>query len=148
MSGFKGRARFDVQMTASDTFADRLAPRRMTNTRTYAGSCHCGAVRFRFRSEAITTGRRCNCSICVRKGAVMSARYYPPEDFESVEGLEALTRYQFGDHDVNHYFCATCGIYPFHDGPAKPGHYRVNLGCVEGLDPFALAIDVIDGRSY
>ena len=48
-------------------------------------------------------------------------------------------------------------MYPFHvvaavppeyDGPAKPGDYRINLGCVEDLDVLTLQIDVIDGRSF
>jgi hypothetical protein len=37
---------------------------KMSNKRTYQASCHCGAVRFRFRSDEITKGCRCNCSIC------------------------------------------------------------------------------------
>ena len=49
---------------------------QMSNKRTYQASCHCGAVRFRFRSEEITKGCRCNCSICVRKGIVTSAAYH------------------------------------------------------------------------
>jgi hypothetical protein len=117
-------------------------------TRVYRGSCHCGAIRFSFRSDEITTGCRCNCSICIRKGATMSSRYYTPEEMISVEGLDSLTLYQFGDHAVNHWFCRVCGIYPFHDGPARPGHYRVNLGCVEGVDPLALDVTLIDGRSF
>jgi hypothetical protein len=48
---------------------------------------------------------------------------------------------------VNHWFCRTCGVYPFHDVTDRPGHYRVNLGCVDGLDALGLAIDVLDGRS-
>ncbi len=78
----------------------------------------------------------------------MSAKYITPGDFEELAGLDALTLYQWGDKDVNHYFCKTCGIYPFHDGPAKPGHYRVNLGCLHYFDALTLSIDVIDGRSY
>jgi hypothetical protein len=116
--------------------------------RVYDGSCHCGAVRFRLKSEEITAGKRCNCSICIRKGAVMSARYYPPEDFEILVGIDSLAIYRFGDKVVNHYFCKTCGISPFHDATVKPGHYRVNLGCVAGLDVFALAVDLIDGKSF
>jgi hypothetical protein len=115
---------------------------------TYLGHCHCGAVRFWFRSEGITTARRCNCSLCIRKGAVMSARYIPPEDFEELVGLEGVRVYQFGDHEVSHYFCPTCGIYPFHEGTAKPGHYRVNLGCIDDLDVLALPVEIIDGRSF
>jgi hypothetical protein len=125
--------------------------------RTYSASCHCGAVRFRFESEEITTGCRCNCSICVRRGAVMSARYYAPVAFELVTGAESLAVYQFGDRDVRHCFCKTCGVHPFHEvaavppayeGPAKVGDRRVNLGCVDGLDVLGLEIDVIDGRSF
>jgi len=121
----------------------------------YNASCHCGSVRFKFTCEEISSGRRCNCSICIRKGFVMSSKYFRPEDVE-VEGSDNLAVYQFGDKDVNHCFCRTCGIAPFstvasvppaYDGPAKPGDYRVNLGCVHDLDVLALKIDVIDGRS-
>jgi hypothetical protein len=128
----------------------------MTPTRTYDASCHCRAVRFRFVSEEITQGIRCNCSICIRRGAVMSARYYKPESLEAIEGTEALTVYRFGDHDVDHAFCATCGVSPFsvvakvpdsYEGLARPGDRRVNLGCVHDLDVLALEIAVVDGRS-
>jgi hypothetical protein len=116
--------------------------------RTYEGRCHCGAVRFRFRSEELNEGRRCNCSMCVRKGAVMSARYYQPDEFEIVAGREALSVYLWGDRMVNHYFCRHCGIYPFHDGIDEyEGRFRVNLGCVEGVDVFALEMKLLDGKS-
>lgn len=114
----------------------------------YTGSCHCGAIRFRFRSDEITTAVRCNCSMCSRKGALMSARYFAPEELEELAGIETLAVYRWGDGVVNHYFCRTCGIYPFHDASNRPGHYRINLGCVDGLDPLALAITLIDGRSF
>lgn len=100
-------------------------------------------MRFRFEAEEITRGVRCNCSFCIRKGAVMSTEYLPAE----IEGKDALALYHWGDLMVNHYFCRHCGIYPFHDVIAKPGLYRVNLGCVEGVDPLALEIRVLDGRS-
>jgi hypothetical protein len=124
-------------------------------TRTYRASCHCGAVSFTFLSDEITSGRRCNCSICIRKGAVMSADYFRAASVV-VEGMEHLARYQFGDKDVNHFFCRTCGISPFitvasvppdYKGPARAGDYRVNLGCVHDLDALALEIQVIDGRA-
>ncbi len=124
-------------------------------SRTYSGSCHCGAVRFSFRSDEITSGFRCNCSICIRKGTVMST-YIAAEDFELLEGHDSLADYRFGDKDLSHCFCRTCGISPFnlvervpasYQGPARPGARRVNLGCVAGLDPLALKIDVLDGRS-
>jgi hypothetical protein len=113
-------------------------------------------VRFTFRSEEITSGCRCNCSICIRKGIVMSAEYISPDAFE-LEGKESLAVYQFGDKDVYHYFCKICGISPFngvaslpatYQGRAKIGDRRVNLGCIDGLDSLALKIDIIDGRSF
>jgi hypothetical protein len=111
----------------------------------YQARCHCGRVRFSFLSEPITTGKRCNCSICIRKGAVMSAKYIPAEDFEPHREMGDLSDYRWGDRDVNHLFCKTCGIYPYHGGPDFG--YRVNLGCVEGLDPLSLELGLIDGRS-
>ena len=116
--------------------------------RVYEGGCHCGAVRFRFRSEEITRGIRCNCSICIRRGAVMSVPYVSPDDIELLEGREALALYRFGDRLVNHHFCRTCGIHPFGEAVERPGWLRFNLGCVEGLDPLALEIKLIDGRAY
>jgi hypothetical protein len=111
----------------------------------YLGRCHCGRVRFSFRSEAITTGKRCNCSICVRKGAVMSSKYIPAHDFTPHQNLDDMHDYRWNDKMVNHLFCKSCGIYPYHGG-SEYG-FRVNLGCVEGLDPLSLDIAVIDGRS-
>lgn len=56
-----------------------------------------------------------------------------------------LGSYEFGTGVAHHYFCANCGIYPFHETMRKPGHYRVNLGCVDGIDSLALPFDVFDG---
>jgi len=128
----------------------------MSNKTTYRASCHCGAVRFEFQSAAITKGCRCNCSICVRKGIVLSMAYFPPEEVELIQGSSSLALYQFGDKDMNHHFCRTCGICPFvtvaalppdYHGAAQPGCYRINLGCVENLDAYALDIESINGRS-
>jgi hypothetical protein len=115
---------------------------------TYDGSCHCGSLLFSFRAEAITRGVRCNCSICGRRGAVMSAEYIPRSVFSRLEGLENLAIYNFGDDMMNHYFCRRCGIFPFGEVKATPGIYRLNLGCIEGLDPLALEIGLIDGKAF
>ncbi|MBK8510165.1 MAG: GFA family protein [Candidatus Competibacter sp.] len=115
-------------------------------TQSHQGSCHCGAVRFSYRGEKIERGLRCNCSLCVRKGAMMSAEIIAPENFKIEAGEEALGLYQFGSKVAKHYFCKRCGIYTFHETVRKPGHFRVNLGCVDGVDPFALEADVFDGK--
>ncbi len=117
----------------------------MAEHRTYQGSCHCGAIRFRFRSDELRAGIRCNCSICSRKGALMSTRYL---ELDELVGLETARVYRWGDGCVTNYFCARCGIHPFHDVVARPGHYRLNLGCIDGLDLDTLTIEWIDGRSF
>jgi hypothetical protein len=127
----------------------------MQPQRTYTATCHCKAVRFRFTCDEITSGRRCNCSICIRKGVVVSSTYLRPSDVD-VDGSEHLSLYRFGDKDMNHFFCRTCGISPFstvasvpagYSGPAKAGDYRINLGCVHELDALSLEIEVIDGKA-
>jgi len=111
----------------------------------YTARCHCGRLTFSFHCEEITTGCRCNCSICIRKGSVMSSAYIPARDFTPIADMNDVIDYRWNDRVVGHVFCKTCGIYPYH-GDAEMG-YRVNLGCVTGLDPFALELRVIDGRS-
>jgi hypothetical protein len=45
-------------------------------------------------------------------------------------------------------FCKTCGIFTYiGDGENTEDGYRVNLGCVEGLDPLALEVSIIDGKA-
>ena len=41
----------------------------------YKARCHCGRVRFSFRYREIRTGARCDCSLCLRRGAVLSPAY-------------------------------------------------------------------------
>jgi hypothetical protein len=112
----------------------------------YKGQCHCGAVTFEVESEKpIETGLRCNCSICVRKGAVMSSDVYP-EDALNIEAGDSLGMYQLGDKTAKHYFCKKCGIYPFHETARFPGKLRVNLGCFDELEPLKLEVGVFDGK--
>jgi hypothetical protein len=115
---------------------------------TYDGSCHCGALRFRLTCEPVTDAIRCNCSICSRRGLFMSSRYFPPEAFSDFVGREGLACYRWGDRMVNFWFCPTCGVHVFHDTVEKPGHCRVNLGCLDGLDVYALPWKLIDGKSF
>ena len=75
----------------------------------------------------------------------MSLAYYPAADFDLLKGSDSLVIYRFPPHKVNHYFCKHCGIYPFHDAVENPGIYRINLGCVDEIDPHALSVRVFDG---
>ncbi len=112
----------------------------------FRGSCHCGAVRFSYTGEAITKGVRCNCSICSRKGAMMSAEMIPEAELKIEADPAVLGLYQFGAETAKHFFCTNCGIYTFHETARKAGHYRVNLACIEGVDIFSLEFELFDGK--
>lgn len=112
----------------------------------YHGSCHCGAVKFSYEGDTIDKGLRCNCSLCSRRGAMMSPTVISPEQFHIEAEDGALGLYQFGAKTARHYFCTRCGIYPFHTTSRVPDHYRVNLACVDGIDIFTLPYEVFDGK--
>lgn len=77
----------------------------------------------------------------------MSAFTLAPQELEIKVENDALGLYQFDSKIAKHHFCKTCGIYPFHETIRMPGHYRVNLGCIDEVDTYALKVDVFDGKS-
>ncbi|WP_160109357.1 GFA family protein [Pseudomonas izuensis] len=114
-------------------------------TKLLKGSCHCGTVKFEVRT-AVTPAIRCNCSLCRRKGILMS----PPFDqneLKILSGEEALSTYQFNTRVAKHFFCKHCGVHPFLQSPKGPKFWRVNIGCLQGVDPFALEVGLVDGAS-
>ncbi len=114
----------------------------------YKGQCHCGNIHFSFSTEEpIRKGLRCTCSICARKGAMMSPTVFTPEQLHIQVKDDSLNLYQFGAKTAKHFFCQKCGIYPFHETARAPGHYRVNLGCIDELDTINMPYDVFDGKN-
>lgn len=111
----------------------------------YKGSCHCGAIRFSFEAELFTHGVRCNCSFCSKQGTMM--HLVPGEKFKIEAEEGALGFYQFGTKTAKHYFCKSCSINTFSETARRPGQYIVNLGCVDGVDTFALETTVFDGKN-
>ena len=103
----------------------------------HEGACHCGAVRFAITTDfpELTT---CDCSICKRKNALMVKVH--ESRFELLSGGEALTEYQFHTRVARHYFCSTCGIYPFHRKRVTPDYYGINVHCLEGFDPQGIPV--------
>ncbi|MES9871647.1 MAG: GFA family protein [Candidatus Sedimenticola sp. PURPLELP] len=112
----------------------------------YQGSCHCGGVKFSYEGEEIEKGLRCNCSICSRKGAMMTTEVIPVDRLNIEADDDALGLYQFGAKTAKHHFCKRCGIYTFHETARFPGHYRVNLGCIDDVDALELEADIFDGK--
>jgi hypothetical protein len=118
---------------------------RTMSTELLRGSCHCGTVKFEVRT-AVVPAARCNCSLCRRKGALMTPPFAAGE-LKILSGEESLTLYQFNTRVAKHYFCKHCGIYPFHQTRKDAQLWRVNIGCLEGVDPYALEADLSDGAS-
>ncbi|NJS39500.1 MAG: GFA family protein [Rhodobacteraceae bacterium] len=111
----------------------------------HEAACHCGTVRFKvWLREGLRTARRCTCSFCRMRGAiVVSAR---SEDFEFLAGEENLALYQFHTRTAQHWFCKTCGIYTHHRRRSDPGLFGVNVACLVGISPFDFAeVQVVDG---
>lgn len=111
----------------------------------YKGSCHCGAIKFSFRAKEITSGLRCNCSLCNRKGVNVSTFTLPSDEIEINAKEGSLSIYAFGSGVAKHYFCKCCGIAPFNKSISKVGQYRINLGCIEGIDSTTLPFEVFNG---
>ncbi|WP_338663693.1 GFA family protein [Pararoseomonas sp. SCSIO 73927] len=109
------------------------------------GACHCGAVRFEVTlAKGLDTARRCNCSICRMRGAVVVSA--APDGVRVLSGEEALGTYSFNTGTAKHHFCTRCGIYTHHQRRSTPGQFGVNLACLEGMSPFDLEeVPVLDG---
>ena len=109
-------------------------------------TCHCGAVRLSFPTLDLASARRCDCSLCRRRGAI--AVTVPVPELTVERGADALRRYTFNTHTAQHYFCGTCGVYTHHQRRSDPSQYGVNLGCVEGVDIRAVDWSWTDGVNH
>jgi hypothetical protein len=111
-------------------------------------SCHCGAVVLELDlPNGIVDPRRCDCSICLRKGAIVAS--VPLSGVRLVQGAEHLRSYQFNTRVAKHYFCGVCGIYTHHQRRSNPDQYGYNVGCLEGINPFHLGdVPVNDGVNH
>ena len=110
--------------------------------------CHCGDVEAQINvSNNLEKTVKCNCSICKRKGAIMSM--VKNEDFTIVKGRDKLKLYQFHSKVAKHYFCSNCGIYTHHNPRSNPAMTGFNLGCVDEINIFKLdSVTLIDGQNH
>lgn len=103
----------------------------------HTASCHCGAVVLELSlPNGIENPRRCDCSICRRKGAIVGS--VPLAGIKILKGEDVLKCYEFNTKTAKHYFCSNCGIYTHHQRRSNPHEYGYNIGCLEGVNPFDL----------
>lgn len=114
----------------------------------HRASCHCGAVVLELDlPDGIVDPRRCDCSMCRRKGAIVAS--VPLGGLHVLQGEDSLTLYQFNTRAARHYFCRHCGIYTHHRRRSNPDQYGYNVGCLEGVNPFLLGpVPTEDGVNH
>ena len=112
----------------------------------HTGSCQCGAVAYEVDVD-ISEPIACNCSRCRRLGSLLA--FAPRSSFTLVKGEDATSAYLFNTRTIRHLFCATCGIESFALGATPDGTemVAVNVNCLDGVDPRALAFATVDGAS-
>jgi len=114
----------------------------------HLSSCHCGSVVLELElPDGIVDPRRCDCSLCRRKGAIVAS--VPLSGIKIVKGQDVLKLYQFNTKTAKHYFCGNCGIYTHHQRRSNPEQYGYNVGCLEGVNPYDLgSVPTNDGVNH
>ena len=110
--------------------------------------CHCGNIEIQLNlPDGLLKPRRCDCSICRRKGALVAS--VKLKDLKVVKGTEHLKLYQFNTNTAKHYFCSNCGIYTHHQRRSSPDEFGFNVGCLENVNPYELSdVPVHDGVNH
>ena len=88
--------------------------------------CHCGAVAFTVAlTDGLNTARRCSCSFCRMRGAVVVSA--PLSGITVTKGEDKLTEYRFNN----------------------PNEYGVNVACFDNVSPFDFPeVTVMDGVNH
>jgi hypothetical protein len=119
--------------------------------RTYHASCHCGQVRLECELDLSEGTSRCNCSMCT-KGRFWKA-IARADAFRLVQGEDALAKYEFGRHAIQHRFCRHCGVKVFGKGHLDElggDFYAVSVACLDDAsdeDLAAAPVQYEDGRN-
>ena len=109
--------------------------------------CHCGEFLANIEIDDFDKVLRCNCSLCKRRGAIMSL--VKNENFKIIKGNDKLSLYQFHTNVAKHYFCSICGVYTHHNPRSNPSMTGFNIACIDEVDTFNLKdILINDGFNH
>lgn len=114
----------------------------------HQATCHCGSVEIELDlPDGLVDVRRCNCSLCRRRGAIVAS--VPLFGIRIVKGEDALKLYQFNTKTAKHYFCSKCGIYTHHQRRSNPSQYGFNVACLVDVNPLKIdGVPVYDGVNH
>jgi hypothetical protein len=108
------------------------------------GSCHCGAVRWRFAGVP-ASATACSCTVCRRYGTLWAYGF----EGEHIEVSGPTRTYAWGDKSLAFHFCASCGCIAYwaplkarEDGRRRMG---VNLRLAEPDAVGAIPLEHLDG---
>ena len=120
----------------------------VTVQKKHRATCHCGTVELELDlPDGIVEARRCDCSLCRRRGAIAGS--VPLAGIKIIKGEDALKLYQFGTKEAKHYFCSNCGTYTHHQRRSNPTQYGYNVACLEGINPLKIEnIPTNDGVNH
>ena len=118
----------------------------MPDPTTHRGGCHCGKVLYEVTTD-LAQVLSCNCSICQKRGALLT--FVGTSEFKLLSGEGDLTDYQFNKKIIHHLFCRTCGVGSFARGIGPDGKKMVaiNVRCLDDVDLGALKPTAFDGKS-
>ena len=113
-------------------------------------TCHCGGVEIQINlNKSIEELMRCNCSMCKRKGAMITT--INKKDLKIIEGEDKIKTYQFNTNVAKHHFCSECGIHTHNLRRSNPDTFGINVGCIDEIGPkelFRLKTIINDGQNH
>tara|TARA_A100001015_G_scaffold195672_1_gene218182 strand:+ start:110 stop:478 length:369 start_codon:yes stop_codon:yes gene_type:complete len=113
-------------------------------------TCHCGAVEIQVNlKKEIDKLMRCNCSMCKRKGTMVTT--INKEDLKIIKGEDKIKIYQFNTKVAKHYFCSVCGVQTHNLRRSDPNTYGINVGCIDEIktnELFKLKTFINDGQNH
>jgi hypothetical protein len=109
---------------------------------TYAGSCHCGFIKFEVDMD-LDHVRVCDCTICKKRGALNHR--VEEADIRIFTPLENMIQYKWHTQTATDYICPTCGILPFRHPRDRPDIWTVNVRCLDRIDLDTIRVKKIYG---
>ena len=108
------------------------------------GSCHCGAVSWRFEGMP-QDATACNCTVCRRYGVLWAYDF----ENEAIRVSGPTQAYSWGEAAIGFHFCPTCGCVAYWRAiePGDDGRRRiaVNLRLADPTVVGQVIIDHFDG---